>query len=229
MALLLVFPSTNNALFKQYRVRSELRRPGHFIATLLPWKVVGIKARRHCLYRQPRDRTHTIFGTGSIVVAERERSLRRDPSYHRALSILGFPKWLDDEISTPDWAYCIWNKRGDGTPGEPGLETRALRHVLDKRGAKDVGHKADVSVVFVHVGAIKTLSLLPAFMERRTKRLDFQFVTYGTHHTIPPARWGMRMIYPAGEYHSVLAGASSHCGPQEGLSPFPLASLLSVL
>jgi hypothetical protein len=232
VALLLVFPSTNNALFKEYHVRSELRKPGHFIAVLLPWKVVGIQALRHCLYRQPRDRNHPMFDAGqkeSIVVAERERSLRRDPSYHRALSILGFPKWLDDEISTSDWAYCIWNKRGDGTPEEPGLETRALRHILDKRRAKDVGHKADVSVVFVHVGAIKTLSWLPAFMERRMKRVDIQFVTYGTHHTIPPARWGMRMIYPAGEYHLVLADVSSHCGPQEGLSPFPPASFRSVL
>jgi hypothetical protein len=199
-ALLLVFPATNLVLCKEYNVRSELRKAGHFIAVLLPWEVVGIKARAHRLFRNPCDRSHGIYRPGkkeSIVMAERERSLRQDPSYHRVLSILGFPKWLYDEM--PKSKYCIWNKHGDGSPSEPAFETRALMHVLKKRGAEDVGLKADVSFVFVHVGAIKTLYLLPALMERRMKRLDIQFITYGTHHTIPPARWGMRQIYPAGE------------------------------
>ena len=202
VALLLVFPATNLILCKEYNVRPELRKAGVFIAALLPWKVVGIKAHKQRLFRLPRDRTHGIFRWGQrepIVAAERDRSLRKVSSYHRALSILGFPRWLDEDVSKPGLAYCIWNKNGDGTPDEPGFETRALRHILSERRAKDVGHKADVSVVFVHIGAIKTLPLLPALMERRMKRLDIRFVTYGTHHTIPPARWGMRMIYPAGE------------------------------
>jgi hypothetical protein len=202
VALLLVFPVTNLVLCKEYNVRPEMRKAGQFIAALLPWKVVGVKARAHRLFRDPCDRTHGIYRPGKtdyIVMAERERSLRKDPSYHRALSILGLPKWLYDEMSKAK--YCIWNKDGDGTPSEPGFETRALIHVLKKRGAEDVGIKADVSFVFVHVGAIKTLCLLPALMERRMKRLDIRFVTYGTHHTIPPARWGVRQIYPAGECH----------------------------
>jgi hypothetical protein len=211
VALLLVFPATNLILCKEYNVRPELRKAGVFIAALLPWKVVGIKARKQRLFRLPRDRTHGIFRWGQrepIVAAERDRNLRKVSSYHRALSILGFPGWLDEDVSKPGLAYCIWNKNGDGTPDEPGFETRALRHILSERRAKDVGHKADVSVVFVHVGAIKTLRLLPALMERRMKRLDIRFVTYGTHHTIPPARWGMRMIYPAGEYKSSSLGCT---------------------
>lgn len=202
VALLLVFPSSNLDLCKEYNVRPELRKPGHFIAALLPWKVVGIKARAHNLFRvrDPCDRTHGIYRPGkeeSIVMAGRERSLRNCPSYHRALSILGFPKWLYDEMSKS--RYCIWNKDGDGTPSEPGFETRALGRVLKERGAEDVGLKADVSFIFVHVGAISTLNRLPSIADRRMKRLDIQFVTYGTHHTIPPARWGVRQIYPAGE------------------------------
>jgi hypothetical protein len=130
-------------------------------------------------------------------MAGQERSLRKFPSYHRALSILGFPKWLYDEM--PKSKYCIWNKDGDGTPSEPGFETRALMHVLKERGAEDVGPKADVSFIFVHVGAIRTLCRLLALADRRMKRLDIQFVAYGTHHTIPPSRWGVRRIYPAGE------------------------------
>ncbi|KAI0307557.1 hypothetical protein B0F90DRAFT_1674737 [Multifurca ochricompacta] len=202
VALLLVFPATNLILCKEYNVRPELRKAGHFIAALLPWKVVGIKARAHRLYRDPCERTHRIFRSNKeeyATMAERERSLRKEPSYHRALSILGFPKWLHDDMSSqPDSMYCFWNKDGDGGQTEYGFETRALKLILDKCRAKDVGLKADVSVVFVHVGAIRTLSALPALMERRMKRPDVQFVTYGTHHSVPPARWGMRPIYPAG-------------------------------
>jgi len=234
VALLLVFPATNLVLCKEYNVRPEMRKAGHFIAALLPWKVVGTKARAHRLFRDPCDRTHGSYRPGgkteSIVMAERDRSLRKDPSYHRAVSILRLPRWLYDEM--PKSKYCIWNKDGDGTPSEPGFETRALIHVLEKRGAEDVGIKADVSFVFVHVGAIKTLYLLPALMERRMKRLDIRFVTYGTHHTIPPARWGVRQIYPAGECHRRLHVACASSLPPDhkaGLPPFRRTSLPSAL
>jgi len=43
------------------------------------------------------------------------------------------------------------------------------------------------------------------------KRLDIRFVTYGTHHTIPPARWGMRMIYPAGGIAAISPSAFAEC------------------
>jgi hypothetical protein len=200
--MLLVFPSTNLVLCKEYNVHQDLRKAGNFIAALLPWKVVGKKARAHRLFRDPCDGTHGTHRPGkmeSFLMAGQERIARKDPSYRRDLSVLGFSKRLYDEMS--ECKYCIWHKDGDGSPSEPGFETRALIHVLDERRATNVGFKADVSFVFVHVGAMKTLHLLPAFMERRMKRLDIQFVTYGTHHTIPPARWGMRRIYPAGKPH----------------------------
>ena len=201
VALLLVFPVTNVVLCKEFNVRQELqiRKAGHFIAVLLPWKVVGVKARAHRLFYDPCDATHGTHRPGKMEPIAMAGQERKDPSYHRDLSVLGFPKWLYDNIS--ESKYCVWNKDGDGSPSEPGFETRALIHILDERRATNVGFKADVSFVFVHVGAIKTLYLLPALMERRMKRLDIQFVTYGTHHTIPPARWGMRQIYPAGKLH----------------------------
>jgi hypothetical protein len=202
VALLLVFPVSNLVLCKEYNVRHDLRKAGHFIAALLPWKVVGIKARTHHLFRDPCDGTHDTLRPGnmeSIVMARQGHTVRKDPSYHRDLSVLGFPKWLYDEMA--ESRYCIWNKDGDGSPNERGFETRALIHVLNERRATNKGLKADVDFVFVHVGAIKTLNQLPALMERRMKRLDIQFVTYGTHHTIPPARWGIRHIYPAGKHH----------------------------
>ena len=229
--MLLVFPATNLVLCKEYNVRQELRKANQFVAALLPWKVVGIKARAHRLFREPCERTHSIYHPAkkeSIVMAEWGRSLRKDPSYHRALSILGLPKWLYDDMLQS--TYCIWNKDGDGSPGEPGFETRALIRILDERRAKNVGFKSDVSFVFVHVGAIKTLYLLPALMERRMKRLDIQFMTYGTHHTIPPSRWGLRPIYPVGE--NIVAMDPHrfyHRRRQGGLLPYRPASLPSAL
>ena len=205
VALLLVFPASNVVLCKEYNVRQDLRKAGHFIAALLPWKVVGIKARTHRLFRDPCDGIHDTPRSGkmeSTVMAGQEHILRKNPSYHRGLSVLGFPIWLYHEMSKS--RYCIWNKDGDGSPSKPGFETRALAHILDERRATNKGLKADVDFVFVHVGAIKTLNQLPALMERRMKRLDIQFVTYGTHHTIPPARWGIRQIYPAGKHRSDL-------------------------
>ena len=202
VALLIVFPATNLILCKEYNVLPELRKAGHFIAALLPWKIVGRKAHTNRLYRDPSDHTHPFFRSRPqevVPVTERDLSLSKDPLYHRAFSILGFPKWLYNDISDPEFKYCIWNKGGDGTQAEPGSETMALKHILKERPAKDVGLKADAYMVFVHVGALKTLSALPALMERRMKRPDVQFMTYGTHHTIPPARWGMRLIYPLGK------------------------------
>ena len=207
VALLLVFPATNLILCKEFNVRQDLRKAGHFIAALLPWKIVGKKARTHRLHRDPCDRTHQFFRSEQqelVQVTERDLSLTKDSSYHRAFSMLGFPKWLYNDLSDPKFKYCVWNKDGDGTQTEPGSETMALKRILKERPAKDVGLKADAFVVFVHVGALKTLHFLPGFMERRMKRPDVQFMTYGTHHTIPPARWGMRLIYPVGKYYDRL-------------------------
>lgn len=214
VALLLVFPATNLVLCKDYKIHPDLRKAGHFIAALLPWKIVGRKARTHRLHRDPTDRTLQFFRSGPqeiIQATERDLSLSKEPSYHRAFTILGFPKWLYNDLSDPKLTYCIWNKDGDGTQAEPGSETVALRHILKERPAKDVGYKADAYVVFVHVGALKTLYTLPALMERRMKRPDFQFMTYGTHHTVPPARWGMRLIYPFGGIATISPSVFVEC------------------
>ena len=213
VALLLVFPATNLVLCKEFNVHQDLRKAGNFIAALLPWKIVGRKARAHRSHRDPSDRTHQLFRSGQqevIQATERDLSLSKEPSYHRAFYILGFPKWLYNDLSAPEFKYCVWNKGGDGTAAEPGSETMALKRILKERPAKDVGYKADAYVVFVHVGALTTLSSLPALMERRMKRPDVQFMTYGTHHTIPPARWGMRLIYPLGKHQRRLCAGPAN-------------------
>ncbi|KAI0271558.1 hypothetical protein BC834DRAFT_860173 [Gloeopeniophorella convolvens] len=212
VALLLVFPTSIELLCNEFNLRSEFRRPNQFVAALHPWKVVGKKAHAHRLYRSPSDRDHHIYRAPAdlVVPANRGRSLRQKASCHRALIILGFPKWLHDELK-PGYPYCVWNKGGDGSPSEPGFESRLLKHVLDERRARDVGYKADVDTIFVHVGAVRSLAGLPALMERRMRRPDIQFVTYGTHHTVPPARWGMRLIYPMGGIITISPSIFAEC------------------
>jgi hypothetical protein len=110
-----------------------------------------------------------------------------------------FPHNLRDYMSQPQRTYCVWWSPGDGTTAAPGLETNLLHSIMKSCRAKNVGHKADVRVVFVHIGAVKTLHKLPALAERRSKRPEIHFYTYGTHVSVPREQWGVRAIYPLGK------------------------------
>lgn len=101
-------------------------------------------------------------------------------------------------MSQPNQAYCVWWDSGDGTKDAPGLETRLLHAIMEECRAKDVGYKADVQAVFVHVGALKTINMLNALPERRAKRAELCFYTYGTHETVPREYWGIHGIFPIG-------------------------------
>ncbi|KAF9015377.1 hypothetical protein BDQ17DRAFT_1536047 [Cyathus striatus] len=98
-----------------------------------------------------------------------------------------------------DRAYCIWNEGVQGSKTGKDPETKLLQAVLREcPGARDVGHKSDIRVVFVHVGALRTLHKLPGLTERRLRVASLQFYTYGTHPTVCPEIWGIREIYPCG-------------------------------
>jgi len=119
-------------------------------------------------------------------------------STSRALQYLEFPAGLQAYMSQPQRTYCVWWSPGDGTTASPGLETNLLNNIMKSCRAKNVRHKADVRVVFVHIGAVKTLHRLPALAERRSKRPEIHFYTYGTHVSVPREQWGIRAIYPLG-------------------------------
>ena len=112
------------------------------------------------------------------------------------IQALGFPEEL--RLFMPQRAYCVWRDFSDGTPDIPGPETRFLHDIMKSCKAKDVGHEADVRVVFVHVGALKTLHRLLALAEWR-RRPEIRFYTYGTHPTVRHEDWGVCPIYPIGK------------------------------
>ena len=179
--------------------------PGHasetpLQAALVPWELTAKefcqahwKARTSTLHPQLDPAfIPTLETAGRIVVTQRR--------YHQALHILGFPKALYDFMSAPNHPYCIWSAPGDEATSGPGYETLLLKEILSTCASQEVGYKADARVVFVHVGALDKLHCLQALAERRAKRADVRFVTYGTHPNVSSERWGMREIYPMGTY-----------------------------
>jgi hypothetical protein len=181
-------------LCRRFKVPPTLRKDDALAVTVLP---LAIKAKQ--LKKESRIVKEGKVSPCEIIdTSARHTRLRYHPNYCRAIRALEFPKWLHDHMSRPDRAYCIWNIGADFLSGELFLETNWLISILARCRAKNVGFKADVRVVFVHVGSLKTLHNLMALAERRTKRYDIQFITYGTHHSVPPERWGIREIYPLG-------------------------------
>lgn len=140
----------------------------------------------------------TVAQVGSRAVSQRR--------FMQAIHILGFPKDLYDFFAMPNHPYCVWSgsdiwngtDEGDNTFIGPGYETKLLKTILSTSGAQDLGYKANVRAVFVHVGALLSFQRLPALSERRMKQPDLRIFTYGTHPSVPRERWGVREIYPLG-------------------------------
>lgn len=95
--------------------------------------------------------------------------------------------------------YCIWNAPSDGSVKVPGFEAQLLMAVLKEWKAEKAGYKEEVRVIFVHVGALRSLHKLEALALRRYRRPELRFYAYGTHASVPPDRWGVREIYPVGK------------------------------
>ncbi|KAK0465307.1 uncharacterized protein EV420DRAFT_951890 [Desarmillaria tabescens] len=131
----------------------------------------------------------------------------KNAELQHALRILKYPPWLHDFLSRRPRDYCVWYEddkqdvRGKHKPFDlkgGNLETYWLAAILAQYGGVNKGYKADVEVIFVHIGAVKTLHKLMALVERRAKRPDILFVTFGTHQRVHPERWEFRRIYPIG-------------------------------
>ncbi|KAK0505945.1 hypothetical protein EDD18DRAFT_1121334 [Armillaria luteobubalina] len=142
------------------------------------------------------------------VFKDRPNYMKKAELQH-ALRALEYPPWLHDLVSNRPRDYCVWydddndkqNMRGKQMPFDlkgGNLETYWLATILEQYKGKNKGYKADVEIIFVHVGALKTLHKVGALVERRAKRPDILFVTFGTHQRVHPERWGFRRIYPVG-------------------------------
>ncbi|KZT21687.1 hypothetical protein NEOLEDRAFT_1181525 [Neolentinus lepideus HHB14362 ss-1] len=196
LGVLLVFPSGMSKLTDMFKVPLDLRINNSLTAVLLPWRLTSEKYKKVGWQGEgklPVNDGRPDSGR-AIVTAAKIPAL-----VLQAIHLLNFPQWLYDHMVMRDSKrpYCIWNTY-DRMSTKLCVETSALQVILKHCGASDVGLKADVRVVFIHVGSLDTIHKLPAFVERRCRRPEIQFVTYGTYENVPIGRWGVREIFPVG-------------------------------
>lgn len=120
--------------------------------------------------------------------------------YHLARHILRVPKHLVTFLSSTPRQCIIWpqqNKTHDVWISE---DTKYLRFVLDRHRAQVFGPKDHVAarIVFVHVGRMKDVHAMPRIARLRGAPLDLQFLTYGSHPTVPSREWGIHGLNKSG-------------------------------
>ena len=208
VGLLIMYPPKHKVAAFLLRVPTTMTLEGLQIA-LVPWELMGNEFRT--LNWKPKLAAKSIVDPEfAPSVAEAGRKVISQRRFYQAIHILGFPKSVYDFMSQSNRPFCIWLHQSDKQPSDPGYETQLLQSILSTCGAKDLGHKADVRVVFVHVGSLPSFYQLPSLAERRVKQCDLRFMTYGTHPSVPHERWGVREIYPLGASpRSLLLAGSS--------------------
>ena len=200
--------TSDKDLNQRFNVPSDLLRPQSLVISLLPWQ---LSTRQISMdWREPVS--STLRKAVSIQptlpdFARWERSIRSKVSYHHALRLLQFPKELHDfMVREQARTFCVWWDGGDNTniKSYAGIETNYLMSVMEQCRAGHVPTKTTTvaRVVFIHVGALKTVHKLPGLSERRGKHPSVRFYTYGTHDSVTPQFWGIREIWPCGMDHT---------------------------
>ncbi|KAJ6574781.1 hypothetical protein B0H19DRAFT_1254435 [Mycena capillaripes] len=185
---LLLFPPVKSILVRIFQAPDDLVNSNGLIAALLPWKLDPNESRRSFLPSGPK---------APIPSSEDWKKNMAKSKYQLALRILKFPASLHEWMSKSGRPYCIWPPSEDRR-GNRDRETGYLTSILKECGAKKVGFKSDPRAIFVHVGALKSISKMPFLVQRRRQTCSIYFYTYGTHESVHPEYWGLREIYPLG-------------------------------
>ncbi|KAJ7131914.1 hypothetical protein C8R46DRAFT_924078, partial [Mycena filopes] len=126
---------------------------------------------------------------------EWRRSIREQPAYHVALSVLQLPTEVREFISSH--SSTVWFNSANGDLRED-QDTRHLLAVLRESRVGSVPlHNPSADIVFIHVAALGNIHNLPHLAHRR-RRTGVRFYLYGTHESIPLVHWGHREIYLLG-------------------------------
>ncbi len=212
VSLLLVFSAIGSRpLARKLSLPQNYQQSRTPVAVLLAWSLPNYERQE---WRSPVNKP--IYR--SVPYEPPSMSTRQSRRLCTMMRVLRFPQDLHEFMSRTTRTYCLWWEGGDGGPtvDNQKWETKTLKKVLQSCGAEDGGHDKDVRVVFIHVASVLTLHRLPNFLDRRSKRLEVCFYTYGTHHRVPPSLWGIRPIYLAGKsssLHSVflISSATHEC------------------
>ncbi|KAM5538264.1 hypothetical protein V8D89_008151 [Ganoderma adspersum] len=202
VGLLLVFPTGHEISEKLLKISPTLAGETPLQVALVPWELTTKEFRAVTWKSRSPMLERTLDPAFAAALEAAGRKVTTQRRFYQALHILGFPKSLYEFLfqKQSPRPYCIWNEPGDTTStGAVGYETSLLKEILAECTlARDVGYKTDVRIVFVHVGALGTLHVLPALAVRRMKQSELRFMTYGTHPSVPRERWGIREIYVLG-------------------------------
>jgi hypothetical protein len=114
----------------------------------------------------------------------------------RALHVLVFPDPLFKRIAHKECA--VFTTAADKE--SPGPDTVALDRILrNTPGCKIVTVlDGDARIIFIHVAAWGLLHRLVGLVDRRRRRQDVQFYTYGSDPTVEPKHWGVHEVFPIG-------------------------------
>lgn len=149
-------------------------------------------------------------------------------AYHLARHILRVPKPLVTFLSSTPRQCVIWplkNKTKDAWISD---DTKYLRFILDHHRARIFSPKEHVAarIVFVHVGRMKDIHTMPRIARLRGAPLDLQFLTYGTHPTVPEREWGIRGFNKSGMFlMSPLIGGHPDARHTGGILTFTPSAL----
>ena len=139
--------------------------------------------------------------------------------YHLARQILRLPKPLMTFLSSNSRPCVIWPQEDTVSDGWISQDTQLLRSVLQHHRAQVYNPKEHIParIVFVHVGKMKDIHTMPRIARLRAAPLDLQFLTYGTHPSIPARDWGIHGFNISGMCPgSPLSCDYSHCLPHRG-------------
>ena len=128
-------------------------------------------------------------------------------AYHLARHILGVPKSLVTFLSsTPPRLCVIWPLENTTNDTWISQDAQYLRFVLNHHRAKVFSpvERVAARIVFVHVGRMKDIHTMPRIARMRGTPLDLQFLTYGTHPSVPAREWGIRGFNISGMYPFVF-------------------------
>ena len=210
---MLIIPM-NKSAFALLGAPGFVEKKDALLVVLAPLTVAAKKYQEEAAILRPTEEVENRFPTppdpeGSVF-----------PSvYHLARQILGVPKSLVVFLSNSPRPCVIWPQENTANDAWISQDTQYLRFVLDHHRAQVFSPKDHVAarIVFVHVGKMKDLHTMPRIARLRGAPLDLQFLTYGTHPSVPARHWGIHGFNISGMYPiSPLLPGYSNVRPQGG-------------
>jgi len=195
----------------------HMEKKDSLLVALAPLTVPTKKYHEEMCILKPREEVKTRFP----ILPDLEDSVSLS-AYHLARHILGVPKSLITFLSSNPRLCVIWPLENTTNDAWVSQDTQYLRFVLNHHRAKVFGPSERVAarIVFVHVGRMKDIHSMPRIARMRGTPLDLQFLTYGTHPSVPAREWGIRGFNISGMCTISTVTCLSERSPTGGILTF---------